>query len=44
MKQATANKDKHAWKRWPWADIAFASIIGAVIGLFLALAPAGWWL
>ena len=31
MKQATYNKDKHAWKRWPWNEIAFAAIIGGTM-------------
>lgn len=43
MKQATYNKDKHAWKRWPWHEIAFASVIGGTLFFALLLAPAAWW-
>ena len=44
MKQATYNKDKHAWKRWPWADICFTAIIMAVFAAWAILLPPGWWL
>jgi Mg/Co/Ni transporter MgtE len=43
MKQATYNRDKQAWKRWPWNEIAFAAVIGGTMLMVLLLAPAGWW-
>lgn len=44
MKQATYNKDKHAWKRWPWSEIAFIAAITSAFAMGMLLAPVGWWL
>jgi len=44
MKQATYNKDKHAWKRWPWKDIIFCTIVGGIMVAGIVAAPPGWWL